>query len=774
MIAAAWCISIALWTPWIFAWPYIEGARTVPENQCYIQFLKTNHYITIFTCMFAFYIPVTIMIIIYYRIYLETQKRQKDLPKLQGISGKVGSDYMRCSSKSNTLSSEGGGEDGDDERGVGGSSTRSKGLKRDLSCAEFDDLEAFQAQINRNMSFKERLLACLGIDRDSDYLEESSTSDPSASPATSNVLSTAVVTSTALIYRPNGGAGGSASSSIRSRSDPHHHHHHHNHNKHQHPHKPEVTSVSYVMRTQCSVSSSMIPLLPVDSPSSQQPSPLTSPCSPDTSTTGTPSVACTPVSEESRGLTTSFSRSSRVTATTPLLESDRDFATLDEEEEDELGSHHCGSHGELRKSRPSLDDEDDEEEDPVWERQRGEKRVRTSDIVSYIDRNDNYDSDDANNDNDDNDDDRDRYRMYTVVIELPGDDDNGEDDVICKSPRYHNINSPERHINGNDDNNKDERNCSDCDNDDDDDDDDDRNVDKIRRINDENGDGKIRNDKIRRISDENDEEKIRNSVLDVSDDNDDEVIIDWNGKRTLEKRRRCSEGDDGLVRDWRGKNGVDETRGMNGGDRTCFSSPGSRGSGHGGDDDDDDDDVCGGHHVISMGKPSIRMTLDSISSDPFNDLSIDLIQKDPDSDDSLPIPSLHHHHNHQGSRNFEDDDDDTPIQQPPARPPTGTPALARRAHSNDTQKAAAQAKMAAKVAGRVRRQRAHSKVALRRSERKQDQKAAKTLTAILLAFLITWTPYNIFTLVEVFCKDCVPPTLYEIGKLSFFFSVNLR
>ena len=71
--------------------------------------------------------------------------------------------------------------------------------------------------------------------------------------------------------------------------------------------------------------------------------------------------------------------------------------------------------------------------------------------------------------------------------------------------------------------------------------------------------------------------------------------------------------------------------------------------------------------------------------------------------------------------------------------------------------------MATKVAVRVRKQRARSKVAWRRQERKQDQKAAKTLTAILLAFIITWTPYNIFTLVETFCSGCINETLYAIG-----------
>lgn len=79
----AWGISLLLWPPWIYAWPYIEGTRTVPKSACYIQFIETNHYITFGTAIAAFYVPVTVMIILYWRIWKETKKRQKDLPNLQ-------------------------------------------------------------------------------------------------------------------------------------------------------------------------------------------------------------------------------------------------------------------------------------------------------------------------------------------------------------------------------------------------------------------------------------------------------------------------------------------------------------------------------------------------------------------------------------------------------------------------------------------------------------------------------------------------------------------
>ncbi len=45
----------------------------------------------------------------------------------------------------------------------------------------------------------------------------------------------------------------------------------------------------------------------------------------------------------------------------------------------------------------------------------------------------------------------------------------------------------------------------------------------------------------------------------------------------------------------------------------------------------------------------------------------------------------------------------------------------------------------------------------------KEKKAAQTLSAILLAFIITWTPYNIMVLVNVFCDECIPETLWALG-----------
>ncbi|XP_078261193.1 muscarinic acetylcholine receptor M3 isoform X2 [Rhinoraja longicauda] len=82
MIGLAWSVSFVLWAPAILFWQYFVGKRTVPPNQCLIQFLS-EPIITFGTAIAAFYLPVTIMTILYWRIYRETEKRTKELSALQ-------------------------------------------------------------------------------------------------------------------------------------------------------------------------------------------------------------------------------------------------------------------------------------------------------------------------------------------------------------------------------------------------------------------------------------------------------------------------------------------------------------------------------------------------------------------------------------------------------------------------------------------------------------------------------------------------------------------
>ncbi|XP_067400509.1 muscarinic acetylcholine receptor M1 [Emydura macquarii macquarii] len=87
MIGLAWAISFILWAPVILLWQYFVGERTVPSGVCYLQFLS-QPIITFGTAIAAFYLPVTIMIILYWRIYRETENRTRELACLQGSESK--------------------------------------------------------------------------------------------------------------------------------------------------------------------------------------------------------------------------------------------------------------------------------------------------------------------------------------------------------------------------------------------------------------------------------------------------------------------------------------------------------------------------------------------------------------------------------------------------------------------------------------------------------------------------------------------------------------
>ncbi|XP_034041271.1 muscarinic acetylcholine receptor M3 [Thalassophryne amazonica] len=88
MIGLAWFVSLILWAPAILLWQYFEGKRTVPSDECYIQFLKEEPITTFCTAMAAFYLPVTIMSVLYWRIYKETENRSKELAGLQGLGSR--------------------------------------------------------------------------------------------------------------------------------------------------------------------------------------------------------------------------------------------------------------------------------------------------------------------------------------------------------------------------------------------------------------------------------------------------------------------------------------------------------------------------------------------------------------------------------------------------------------------------------------------------------------------------------------------------------------
>ena len=70
-----------MWVIPIYAWKYIEGERKGEE--CYIQFVESNKIMSILCAVLAFYLPVTIMVCLYVRVWWETVKRQRELCSLQ-------------------------------------------------------------------------------------------------------------------------------------------------------------------------------------------------------------------------------------------------------------------------------------------------------------------------------------------------------------------------------------------------------------------------------------------------------------------------------------------------------------------------------------------------------------------------------------------------------------------------------------------------------------------------------------------------------------------
>ncbi|VDK83731.1 unnamed protein product [Litomosoides sigmodontis] len=62
----------------------------------------------------------------------------------------------------------------------------------------------------------------------------------------------------------------------------------------------------------------------------------------------------------------------------------------------------------------------------------------------------------------------------------------------------------------------------------------------------------------------------------------------------------------------------------------------------------------------------------------------------------------------------------------------------------------------------------------RKSERKQESKAAKTLSAILLAFIITWTPYNVIVCWEAFYKNSVPAVYFHIAYFLCYINSTIN
>uniref|UniRef100_A0A4W6FE40 Muscarinic acetylcholine receptor n=1 Tax=Lates calcarifer TaxID=8187 RepID=A0A4W6FE40_LATCA len=141
MIGLAWSISFILWAPAILFWQYIVGERTVQPNECYIQFLS-EPIITFCTAIAAFYLPVTIMAILFWKIYQETEKRAKDIQGLKG-SGASNSPSQGQNQSSGSGRAAGG-------EGATNSQKNSSGMLRQMSSQSCSSYELNQPASEKN------------------------------------------------------------------------------------------------------------------------------------------------------------------------------------------------------------------------------------------------------------------------------------------------------------------------------------------------------------------------------------------------------------------------------------------------------------------------------------------------------------------------------------------------------------------------------------------------------------------------------------------------
>ncbi|XP_055799264.1 muscarinic acetylcholine receptor M3-like [Salvelinus fontinalis] len=110
-IGLAWAVSFILWGPAILFWPHVVGRASQGAGECSIPFL-TEPALTFGTAIAAFYLPVTIMGILYWKIYWEIEKRAQGLEGLMGSGSSGGAsqvsgrrDVYSSSTKSSVSSS---------------------------------------------------------------------------------------------------------------------------------------------------------------------------------------------------------------------------------------------------------------------------------------------------------------------------------------------------------------------------------------------------------------------------------------------------------------------------------------------------------------------------------------------------------------------------------------------------------------------------------------------------------------------------------------------
>uniref|UniRef100_H2Y1F3 G-protein coupled receptors family 1 profile domain-containing protein n=1 Tax=Ciona intestinalis TaxID=7719 RepID=H2Y1F3_CIOIN len=88
-IIGAWSVSFILWAPWVIFWQFIVNERTVPNDNCYVQFIKDSKPMAVITALAAFYLPATVMCVLYWKVYLGIKNRRK--AETSGLAGDAGS-----------------------------------------------------------------------------------------------------------------------------------------------------------------------------------------------------------------------------------------------------------------------------------------------------------------------------------------------------------------------------------------------------------------------------------------------------------------------------------------------------------------------------------------------------------------------------------------------------------------------------------------------------------------------------------------------------------
>ena len=140
-------------------------------------------------------------------------------------------------------------------------------------------------------------------------------------------------------------------------------------------------------------------------------------------------------------------------------------------------------------------------------------------------------------------------------------------------------------------------------------------------------------------------------------------------------------------------------------------------------------------------------------------------------DDTDIIATAHAEHTDQTRQitdlatSSDSDDDVSASQQRETRVYPSTPSIGRRlTQTTDAMRQTLEARAVSQDSTKLRL-RAH-RAKKKRQEKKQERKAIKTLSAILIAFIVTWTPYNVFTLIQSLGQFEINTSIYAIGKLT--------